>query len=329
MNEELKKLGDIMNNRMVSRDQDGNVMMRVAQIATVYFADPHARDTRERVTACCEAYLERWGDRIRWALDPETRLMVPLAGGKAPHPRAWLPHRAEDEGFSLLYHDAEHERGAGMHYLAALGEEQLPRFTLGYLTMALPAIPTADTWTVLPELLLHVCRVMKPVSGYGGLGIMMSPDRSIAYRWAHLIGEWAEAYPGIEVDYPISHANWLCEGREGGRDGIKGVNWLTAVGDRYLPELGGADKVAADVAALDSGFVIHRYEGGLLIQAGPRPNLGYVKSNLWPALYIKLAKYLKPIRITSTAPFQRVGPDVYFDRERSEAWLRRFDDREV
>jgi hypothetical protein len=85
--------------------------------------------------------------------------------------------------------------------------------------------------------------------------------------------------------------------------------------------------VEADLAALDSGFVVRRYDGGILIQAGPRPQLGDAARGDWPRLYVKLAKYLKPIRVTSHNPFQIGRTVVPFDKPNSEAWLRRFDDR--
>jgi len=174
--------------------------------------------------------------------------------------------------------------------------------------------------------LLNVCRTLKPVSGYGGIGVMESPDTAISADYEPIVYHWAQRLPGLEADYPIDHSLWLVKGREGDRDGIKGGNWLTVLSDRYVTELGGADKVEADLKALDSRFLVHRYDGGILIQAGPRPQLGDVERDLWPALYVKLNKYLKPIRITRHRPFQHAGPDR-FDMERSEAWLRRFDDR--
>ena len=70
------------------------------------------------------------------------------------------------------------------------------------------------------------------------------------------------------------------------------------MGDRWLAKLGGADAVLAALAALDSRFVVYRFEGGVMIQAGPRPELGDGERDIWPELYVKLAKYLKPIRIT-------------------------------
>jgi hypothetical protein len=130
----------------------------------------------------------------------------------------------------------------------------------------------------------------------------------------------AQRFPGLEAEYPIGHSIWL-------EHGIKGVNWLTVVGDPWLDRLGGADAVEAGLASLDGRFIVHRFEGGVLIQAGPQPELGDAKHDRWPELYVKLAKYLKPIRITEHAPFHHAGPGSRFDLERSEAWLRRFDDR--
>jgi hypothetical protein len=138
--------------------------------------------------------------------------------------------------------------------------------------------------------------------------------------------QWAQRLPGLEVDEVTSHVNWLAEARDGG-PGIKGVNWLTVLGDRFVAEVGGADKLERDLAALDRRFIVHRWDGGVMIQAGPRPELGDAQRDHWPELYVKLAKYLKPIRVTWHHAFQMGGPGERFDKARSEAWLRRFDDR--
>ncbi|HSN96947.1 MAG TPA: type VI immunity family protein [Candidatus Nanopelagicales bacterium] len=108
---------------------------------------------------------------------------------------------------------------------------------------------------------------------------------------------------------------------------MKGVNWLTVVGDHLLAELGGVDVVCDRLGKLDERFMVHRYEGGVVIQAGERPVLGDAERGSWPELYVKLSKFLKPIRISRHCPFQYAGDGERFDLESSQAWLRRFDDK--
>jgi hypothetical protein len=250
-----------------------------------------------------------------------------FGAGKASNPRAWLPMLGEDEEYSLTYHGAEDMRGASAFSVKALGDERRPCLEFGYFRVSFPLLWFADGAGSLPDVLLEICRTLKPVSGYGGIGVIESPDRSISRKYEPIVYQWAQRLPGLEPDYPISHSLWLTNGREDGRDGIKGGNWLTVLSDHYLAELGGANKVESDLKVLDSRFLVHRYEGGILIQAGPRPQLGDIERDLWPVLLVKLNKYLKPIRVMRHNPFQRGGPGDVFDKARSEAWLRRFDDR--
>lgn len=327
MSDENDELSQALSEQLSVKDDQGRVVLQVAQIATVFFEAPYRRGVREGVTSCCEDYFRRWGQHLRWALNPDTDLMERFGTGKGSDPRAWLPAMEEDEAFSLIYHGADHDRSASAFYLEALGSPRRPHLRFGFLQVSFPLLWFMDGSGSLPEVLLDVCRTLKPVSGYGGIGVIESPDSLIASKYEPIVYHWAQRLPGLEADYPISHDLWLPNGREGGRDGIKGGNWLTVLSDRYVAELGGADRIEADLKALDSRFLVHRYEGGIMIQAGPRPQLGDAERDLWPTLYVKLAKYLKPVRVTRHNAFQHGGPGVRFDKERSEAWLRRFDDR--
>jgi hypothetical protein len=308
-------------------DEDGRTVLQVAQIATVYFEAPYRREVREAVVSCTEDYLGRWKQHLRWAVSPDGRRIERFGAGKGSNPRAWLPDMGEDESFTLKYHGAEDKRGASAFSLRAFGAERRPYLQFGFFRVSFPLLWFVDGSTSLTEVLLGICRTLKPVSGYGGIGVIESPDREISSEYEPIVYQWARRLPGLEADYPVSHGLWLTDGRDDSRDGIKGGNWLTALSDRYVAELGGADKVEADLKTLDSRFLVHRYQGGILIQAGPRPQLGDVERDLWPELYVKLNKYLKPVRVVRHNPFQHGGPGERFDKVRSEAWLRRFDDR--
>jgi len=327
MTDEIEEMSEVLSEHLAVKNEKGDTVLQVAQLATVYFPNHFRREVKEAVTTCAEAYLQRCGKHLRWAINPETGYPERFGKGQGSNPRAWLPDVPEDEEFTLVYHGAPSKDGASAYSLRSFGQQRRPYLKFGYFRVSFPLLEFADGSGSLPEVLLDICRTLRPVSGYGGIGIIDTKHSWTNIQYAPLVYDWAQRFPGLEVDYPLSHSIWLTDGREGGRDGIKGVNWLTVVGDRYLPELGGADKVEADLAALDSQFVVLRYEGGMLIQAGPRPQLGDATRGIWPTLYVKLARYLKPIRVTNHNPFQ-VGTDVVpFDKPNSEAWLRRFDDK--
>ncbi|WP_233561974.1 type VI immunity family protein [Sorangium cellulosum] len=326
MSDETNEMTEVLDEHLMVKDDEGRPVLQVALLATVYFEDAYKREVREAVVSCCEDYFRRCGHRLRWALHPEKRLMDPYGKGKGSYPRAWLLGFGEDDSFSLIYHGAVHDRGASAFYASALGLPRRPFVELGFFRMAFPLLWFADSSESFPEVMLEMCRKLKPVSGYGGIGVVESPDTSISSRYGQVVYRWSQRFAGLEADYPTSHSIWLLEGRDG-KEGIKGVNWLTVLADRWVEEMGGLDKLESDLNALDPRFSIRRFAGGIMIQAGPRPQLGDAERNVWPELYVKLSKYLKPIRITRHRPFQYGGIGPRFDLERSQAWLRRFDDR--
>lgn len=320
-------LMNILDEHLAVKDESGRVVLQGALLATVYFEKQYARSVRESVVTCCEEYFRRWGDKLRWALNPDTEVMEPFGKGRSGDPRPWLPDLGEEEAFSLIYHGAEDDRGAGAFSLEAFGARRYPYPQLGYLRVSFPLLWFAERSESLQDVLLDISRKLQPVSGYGGIGIIESPSSEISSRYEPVVYYWAQRFPGLEADYPIAHGISLAGRRSLNGPGIKGGNWLTVLGDQYAAELGGADKIEADLAALDQRFLIRRYESGLLIQAGPRPQLGDAERGRWPDLYVKLAQILKPIQVTNHCPFQYGGPGERFDHERSVAWLRRFDDR--
>lgn len=325
MSNEASEQTDILSEHLAARDESGRVVLQAALLATVYFEGAYGQSVRNEIVSICEWYFREWGQRLNWALNPDTELMEPFGAGKGSNPRAWLPALGEHEGYSLIFHSAEDARGAGAFSLKALGMEKRPFVELGYLRVSFPLLGFVEGPTSLPHVLLEISRRLRPVSGYGGIGIIESPSSVISSEYAPVVYQWANRFPGLEADYPVEHSIWLGQGRDGGKGGIKGGNWLTVLGDRYVQELGGASHVQTSLANVDERFVVSVYDGGLMIQAGPRPQLGDVQQNRWPDLYVKLAKFLRPIRVTQHCPFQYGGPGARFDLGRSIAWLRRFD----
>ena len=103
------------------------------------------------------------------------------------------------------------------------------------------------------------------------------------------------------------------------KDRIKGVNWLTVLDTSWVQKLGGDANV---VALLGPGINVHRYNKGIVVQAGEQPRFGDVHRQEPMDAYRQVAKALLPIRIDS---IKSLAIDFGWDDARTEKWLRRFD----
>jgi hypothetical protein len=226
-----------------------------------------------------------------------------------------------------MYHGAEHERGASAFLVRAMAHERSRARDLGHLQVAFPASSFGEHPEDFGEVVLEMCRKLHPISGYGGIGLIESADSAISTRFEPLVCKMAQRFPGLEADYPSCHAPHLSQG-------IKGVNWLTILGARWVAKLGGARALERELSELDRQLIVYRTRRCIMIQAGPKPQLGDLQQNIWPELYIQLAKALSRIQVPVHGPFHRAGSldrvgMPRFNQQRSEAWLRRFTDRQA
>jgi len=81
------------------------------------------------------------------------------------------------------------------------------------------------------------------------------------------------------------------------------------------------------VIHVGGGIKVTSYDGGLMIQAGPKPQIGDTQVNRWSRHYVTLAKVLRPIQIAKHYPFHYADPksSARMDAEASTAWIHRFD----
>ena len=85
---------------------------------------------------------------------------------------------------------------------------------------------------------------------------------------------------------------------------IKGVNWLTIVGNSGLERLGGVTSLSS---ALDDAALVHRTKHGVVIQAGPVPATGDVNRGddlpAYRAVYTAVRE-LHETMVDAATPFQ-------------------------
>lgn len=293
------------------------VVIKACLVATIYYYGGHVPERQNAVVGFVNTFQTLCGSSLRWAKHPSTFRFSSIESQKVPPLSDWLAQLQPNAGWEYELRGGDSPDDATSVSIEAVGRPYRGFSDLSYIKFSLPM-----TWFVshkgsFQELLLSACSAAHPEHGYGGLGLNESPKLAIKVRYEPTVYSIALRFPGLEVDEPTSHLNFL-------QNGIKGGNWLTVLSDPYVQELGGLSQLENN---LGNKFLIRSYQGGIIIQTGARPQMGDTEKGQIPGDYVRLAAVLKPIRVKEHGPFHHIGPDR-FDREASEAWLARFDGSE-
>ena len=306
-------LDDIDNTRI---ERDGAVLARLGLMATVYLERPEAPETRAKLFACVAQYARTHADQLRWSFAPE-RGMRPLRGGQtvdAVLSAVEALDPATPDTLELIFHGGTEEEDASTYTIHTFAGQPGRATKLGFLSLSVPlAWAAASPPGAFPRLVMRLCTDLRPLHGYAGLGVLVSADYGAARRAGPSIYPLARRFPGLEVDMPISHLRFL-------GDGIKGVNWLTILSDPLVSRLGGIHELQS---RLPADIPVHTYSGGILIQAGPHPQIGDVNRQLIPHHYRAVARVIRPVRADYGDSF--LDPPEGDDVATTRAWLERFD----
>ena len=312
--------------KILVRHNDGRIAIRFGLAATLYFHEGHTEEKRRASLECFNEYECMCGTSLRWhSVSANSRRMSSVGKLRnrdmSPYMLSpkWNEPEARDHGWAFYWHDGKHQNDASSLKIDAYGSPRMYTEldnSLSFLQVSFPVLWFQDKSAGLPELILRWCERLKPYHGYGGITLLESPDRGLTQRYSSNIAAFGGRYPGLEIDRPMSHK--LTTQRQGG---IKGGNWLTILSTYFVEKLGGRDTVHRQ---LSEPFVVKDYDGGVMIVAGPVPEVGDRNRNIDTPLYRKLAGILKPIRIQDhPRPYAkgRFAEDGEF-----AAWIARFDE---
>ncbi|MDM8542946.1 DUF3396 domain-containing protein [Desulfococcaceae bacterium HSG9] len=296
----------------------GLCLIKVGLSLTYYFKKGYLFEVKSAVAECCEDYLSMCRGNIHWAAHPKNYSWCDLNKKNVPSPNEWFQTQKLDENstWEFHYHGGEKKEEASHFRLQSVGtnkplSEKMKR--LSYITASFPPNWFNNNEESFLKLALSWASKLRPVHGYGGLSILDSPEVYIAQDYGKEVYALAKRFPGLEVDYPYLHVLYL-------DSGIKGVNWLTTLGQKWLSEIGG---IISLNRSLDDDYKLYEYSEGVVIQAGPHPEIGDVNRKIIPKYYQKLARILKPIQVKEHKRFhgtEGFGPDETVE------WLQRFDD---
>lgn len=306
------------------RHKDGRIPICFGLAATLYFHDGHTEEKRRASLECFNEYECMCGVSLRWhSVSAQVRRMSPVAKLRnrdmSPYMLSpkWNEPEAREHGWAFYWHGGKHHDDASPFKIHAYGSSKMYAEMdndLSFLQVSFPVLWFQDKPEGLSELMLRWCNRLKPYHGYGGITLLDSPERGLAQFYSPNIAAYAGRYPGLEIEDPMSHAY-------AAREGIKGGNWLTILSTYFVERLGSRDTLHRQ---LSEPFVVENYEGGVMIVAGPVPEVGDRNRNIDTPLYRKLASVLKPIRIQDHPEPYAIGR--FAEDGEFAAWLARFDE---
>jgi hypothetical protein len=169
-------------------------------------------------------------------------------------------------------------------------------------------------WQLAPGKLVEftqgVLSIVRCVSGYAGYMFQGLPRGRFGKSSFDQIFAWARRYWGVEAqDLDVTVDHMLA--------GYKCPSWLTIIGQSFAEKSPDVVPAAQAVA-----FRSIPTSGGMILQAGPAPELIDRNRNERFDTYAAIAHALLPIQVQTHAPF---GGSRWTD-DNTMAWLRRFTD---
>jgi Protein of unknown function (DUF3396) len=327
----VRQIGDLAH--LTIEDDRGNPSLRFGFVLKLYVKDAHETSVRERLIKLVAAYGALFGDMITHSMPYEGSRLKPVKDFDyiayfRNHMLGLSPD--DSEGFDAeLYgfpNAVDRDEPTAIHIGVTAGPaidlKRLGNTTnaLGRLEAYFPADWLTNDYALYHDILLQWAEIGRPIHGSFGLGLIMEegcsrgPSMPLAYPFL-------KRFVGLE--YPDLDT-WVTMSEDSTSPTIRSTNWLTFIDTPRAEALGGEKAIRSEV---EPTCTVRAYDGGLVIQAGPEPQLGDATKGDIPAPYRTVARALRPLRFED---FGRNGifnglPSPLVDRDETLRWLRRFD----
>jgi hypothetical protein len=261
---------------------NGLPMARLGLRAAFYLGDCYSSEARRPLLKVVEEYLAMAGDRIRAYQRAGDRRRLNAGPGK-PVDIERLRERVSNfqTDWAIEASGDEDVNVASQWSLVTIANERgslLVHFPLAAFKLGAP-----ETFRALFQ---RWCSSLNVLHAYGGLGLVLPVGGTSMYAAIEKIGPVAVRFNGLDLDYPNSVA------RRCG-DGIRTVNWLTAIDDSRLARVGGAETV---LRVAGPAITSMPYSRGTIFVAGGAPEVGDAEAGRLPAAYRQLGHVVAPLR---------------------------------
>ncbi|MCD5361062.1 DUF3396 domain-containing protein [Chromobacterium aquaticum] len=302
---------------------EGEVLAKLGLICTVYFRHGGQRDMGYKVLGCFDRFVEQFGPHLKGQFhDFSRRGFTSLRKDSITKAKEKLSGLV-DEGtlfFWVLQSERNGELPAEYAIQAMTCNIDHDSEWLSYLKITLPwqLLEEVDGEWQFKDWVRYLCETLDVDQGYAGLACNLPYDY---HQFQPYEFQMAQRYSGLMVD----SAPYLDKAAL--EDGIKGVNWLTLLGPRYIEKLGGMAALKQQLQLPDVS-VQETDNGRLMIQAGVLPDVGAQEDGHPPA-YVTVNRVLKSVRVPHPDQLHTGMDDAEgFTKANTLAWYARFDEVE-
>lgn len=292
---------------------------------TIYFRGSYKADVREAICQCFDAYESVAAGHLTWLWREEP----PEGPDKFAYPKAkplrtMMVRMDEDDhvGFTYLGGKEPHDASPWMFWVSGLRgwEAKLGSRGLDSLEFSLPHAQVAANPTLFQTLFLDFARRLNAVHGHGGYAFNLSAVREEPNESTEAV--MVSKMAGLDAGKSgiISRRD-----RIGITDHIKTVGWLTAINRNMLEKAGGLHVLRSELPM--DWFAMYDYGNGVVIQAGPVPELAPIELDAKPSVYVLPNMVLRKVRVAEIESLH-YGSDDGEPRlagAAAERWLQRFD----
>ncbi|MEO7035114.1 MAG: type VI immunity family protein [Polyangiaceae bacterium] len=257
------------------------------------------------------------GEPLTWAMNPNSGQPEAIGpdGGLA-NVRRWPADVFERFDFQMLFTGGTApEEVSPLRFVAVSRAREEGQ--LSYISCSVPLIwATKYSPEEFTSFVVELCNLVGPSHGYAGLAIVphvtgFSPES------VKPVFDLARRFQGVDIDLPDWHEPFLASS-----EGIKGVNWITVLGNRWIAALGGATAIQP---RLSDAICVFEYRGGVVLQAGKSPALGDKLAGDSLAAYRSVGAALAPVRVKTGLMMRVDSGNGGFDQAEAERWQARFD----
>ncbi len=192
---------------------------------------------------------------------------------------------------------------------ACVGNRDMQDEETNCLEIRLPRAPATEAEIAAALTLARQVGAMLPYSsGYAAPALVWGVEGQ-QMAFSDEIAKLALRHPGYDVPYTMATAFDIGEK-------LRGAYWLNFIGPAALKKLGGEKGLRGK---LDASIGIEKVGDGLLLQAGPKPEVGDVNRKANLPLLRSLAKVLAPVTLLDDGALD----NNFLEEEDAVRWKRR------